>query len=67
MAEKKNFCCVEDFPVLVPYRDLVKLVEVANNLEQYNHGLSLANSQLSALRVQYGELLQKVQEIDKNM
>lgn len=31
MAEKKNFCCVEDFPVLVPYRDLVKLVEVANN------------------------------------
>lgn len=67
MAEKKNFCCVEDFPVLVPYRDLVKLVEVANNLERYNDGLSLANKQLSALRVQYGELLEKVREIDRNL
>lgn len=67
MTEKKNFCCVEDFPVLVPYQDLVKLVEVAKNLEQYNRGLSLANKQLTALRVQYSELLEKVREIDSNL
>ena len=29
---KDEFCCVGDFPVLIPYRDLVKVVEVAKNI-----------------------------------
>lgn len=60
-----KFCCVDDFPVLVPYRDLVKLLEVAKNMERYERCLSRANDQLAALRHQYTELVEKVREIEK--
>lgn len=61
----RDFCCVGNFPVLVPYKDLEKVVEVAKNLERYERGLSQANKQLAALRSQYLELMEKVREIDK--
>ncbi|MBQ7129884.1 MAG: hypothetical protein IJO21_02430 [Oscillospiraceae bacterium] len=60
-----KFCCVDDFPVLIPYRDLEKIVEVAKNMERYEKCLSRTNEQLAALRHQYSELLEKVREMDK--
>lgn len=60
-----KFCCVDDFPVLIPYRDLEKIVEVAKNMERYEKCLSRANEQLAALRHQYVELSEKVREMDK--
>ena len=63
---KDDFCCVDDFPVMIPYRDVVKMVELARNLERYEQGLSRANEQLAALRMQYGELLQIVRDLDKS-
>ena len=60
-----KFCCVDDFPVLVPYRDLVKLLEVAKNMERYERCLSRVNEQLAATRHQYLEMLEKVREIEK--
>jgi len=60
-----EFCCVENFPVLIPYRDLVKIVEVAKNMERYEKCLSRINEQLTALRSQYAELCEKVREMDK--
>lgn len=60
-----KFCCVDDFPVLVPYRDLVKIVEVAKNMERYEKCLSRTNEQLAALRHQYSELSEKVLEMEK--
>ncbi|MDO4515129.1 MAG: hypothetical protein Q4B72_13985 [Lachnospiraceae bacterium] len=61
----QKFCCVGDFPVMIPYRDLEKIVEVAKNMERYEKCLSRANEQLAALRLQYIELSEKVQEMDK--
>lgn len=61
----RDFCCVGNFPVLIPYKDLEKVVEVAKNLERYERGLSQANKQLAALRSQYLELMEKVREMDK--
>ena len=49
----------------IPYRDLVKIVEVAKNLERYEKCLSRTNEQLVALRSQYTELCEKVREMDK--
>lgn len=60
-----DFCCVGNFPVLIPYKDLEKVVEVSKNLERYERGLSQANKQLAALRSQYVELMEKVREMDK--
>lgn len=61
----QKFCCVGDFPVLIPYRDLEKIVEVAKNMEHYQKCLSRTNEQLAALRLQYIELSEKVREMDK--
>lgn len=61
----EKFCCVDDFPVLIPYRDLAKTVEVAKNMEHYEQCISQVNKQLAALRNQYSELLEKVREMDK--
>lgn len=63
--KEHDFCCVGNFPVLIPYKDLEKVVEVSKNLERYERGLSQANKQLAALRSQYLELMEKVRELDK--
>lgn len=60
-----KFCCVDDFPVLIPYKDLVNLIEVAKNLERIEQRLSRTDEQLGALTGLYGELLQKVRDLDK--
>ena len=62
---KKDFCCVGDFPVLIPYRDLEKIVEVATNMDRYQRELHRTSEQLAALRRQYTELVEKVQKMDK--
>lgn len=63
--DKKKFCCVDDFPVMIPYRDLEILLEVANNFERYEHTLEATRAQLAALRSQYAELVEKVGAISK--
>ena len=62
---KDQFCCVGDFPVLIPYQDLVKISEVAKNMERYEKCLSRTSEQLALLRLQFVELLEKVQEMEK--
>lgn len=64
MSDNK-FCCVGDFPVLIPYKDLVKFVEVAKNLERFESRLSRTDEQISALRLMFTELVEKVGEMDK--
>lgn len=61
----KDFCCVGDFPVLIPYKDLEKVVEVARNMERYERSVAQIKTQLSALRNQYVELMEKLQEIQR--
>ena len=64
---KDDFCGVGDFPVLIPYRDVANMVEIARNMERYERSLSRANEQLSALRRQYAELMEKVRDISKSL
>ena len=63
--DKPDFCCVGNFPVLIPYQDLENMLEIARNLDHYKQSLAHANDQLAALRMQYGELLEKVREMGK--
>lgn len=63
--DKKNFCCVGDLPILIPYRDLQNLLEVARNLQRYERNLAHVNKQLTALRQQHIELLEKVADMER--
>lgn len=62
---KQKFCCVDNYSVLIPYRDLEKMLETANNLEHFQAQLKRTNEQLAALRLMYTEVLEKVAEMDK--
>lgn len=62
---KEKFCCVDNYSVLIPYRDLEKLLETANKLQYFQERLHRTDEQLLALRVMYTEVLEKIAEIDR--
>ena len=62
---RKSFGCVENFSVLIPYKDLEKLLETAYKLEEFQMRLKRMEEKQDALRVMYTEALMKTREIEK--
>lgn len=62
---KDDFCSVENFSVLIPYKDLEKLLNSANALENVQLRLHRTEEQLDALRRMYTEALMKIREIER--
>ena len=62
---RKSFGCVENFSVLIPYKDLEKLLETAYELEEFQMRLKRMEEKQDALRVMYTEALMKIREIEK--
>lgn len=62
MADEK-FCCAENYSVLIPYSDLVKLVDVAKKVESIELQYSRLQEQYAAIRGMFSECLQVVKEI----
>ena len=62
---RKSFGCVESFSVLVPYKDLEKLLKTAFKLEEFQTRLKRMEEMQDALRVIYTEALMKIREIEK--
>ena len=58
-----QFCCVENYQVLIPYKDLVKMVEVAQKVEQIELQYSRLQEQYAAIRGMFSECLDKINEI----
>lgn len=63
--KNKSFCCVDDFSVIIPYRELEKLLESANKIEHIEALIQRMDERNAALQLMYSELLQKVAEIDR--
>ena len=63
----EKFCCVGDFPVLIPYKDLEQMIAMANNQTAFAQRLSQMDEKLTAIYGIYHELLLKVEEIEKNL
>lgn len=62
MPEDK-FCSAEKYSVLIPYSDLVKLVDVANKVESIEQQYARLQEQYAAIRGMFSECLQKIAEI----
>lgn len=58
-----HFCCVDDYKVLIPYRDLMKLVEVAKKVEVIEHEYVRLQEQYTAIRGMFSECLDLIREI----
>lgn len=65
LLPKKDFCFVDNFSVLIPYRDLERLLETANKMQFFQDQLTRTNEQLTALRIMYSEALEKIAEINR--
>ena len=59
----KEFCCVENYSVLIPYRDLVKIAEMAKEVEVIKAQYDRLQDQYAAIRGMFSECLDKIQEI----
>lgn len=62
---KPDFCCVGNYSVLIPYRDLEKLMEIANKMGSFEDHLSRTDEQLDGLRMMYREAIDKIGEINR--
>lgn len=61
--ENDNFCRVDQYSVLIPYSDLVKMVDLANKVEQIELQYSRLQEQYAAIRGMFSECLEKIKEI----
>lgn len=59
----KEFCCVENYSVLIPYRDLVKIAEMAQKVELIEAQYIRLQDQYTAIRGMFSECLDKIAEI----
>lgn len=63
MSDSKSFCGVGEFPVLVPYAELSKLLEAANKMERMERKLQELERKYQGLHGQYVEIMEAVGEI----
>ena len=63
MDDEKDFCSVENYQVLIPYKDLVKMVELAKKVDQIELQYARLQEQYAAIRGMFGECLDKIKEI----
>ena len=61
----KGFGCVENFSVLIPYKDLEALLKIARNYDTLDKKVQRIEKQLESLRGMYHEALERIAEIDR--
>lgn len=61
MPEDK-FCCPENYSVLIPYRDLLKIADMAKNYEQILAQNKRIEEQYAAMRGMFSEVLEICRE-----
>lgn len=65
--KQENFCCVGDYSVLIPYKDLEKMVNLARKSDELVRRYQRLEKKVDALHNLYLETLEKVSEMDKMM
>lgn len=63
--KKQDFCCVDNFSVLIPYRELEKLLQSATKLEQMEQAIKRTDERCAKMQMLYCEVLEKVAEINR--
>lgn len=64
MPNKENFCCFENYSILVPYSDFVKMMEMGTKFDEMHKMFVRMCKQYDAMKVMYSEMLEKIDEIN---
>lgn len=62
---KKDFCCTDNYSILIPYKDFVKLVDAANKIDEMNNHIMEMAKRYDAMQSMYRECLDKLGEINR--
>lgn len=54
-----------DYPVLIPYSQLVELLETSERIKEYKAEVARCNEQLLALRIIQQQCLEQLRELKK--
>lgn len=65
--ESKDFCCVDNYSVIIPYKDMVKFIEAANKIDEMNFQLKEMSRRYDAMQLMYREMLDKLEYINRYM
>lgn len=65
MDGSNSFCGVGNFPMLIPYSEVVKMVETAKKLDELEARFDRLQKQHDQLRTMYFELVEKFGELRK--
>lgn len=60
-----GFCSVDNLSVVIPYKDFESLVKVARNYDSLVAKIQRMEKQLDALRVMYGQALDRIADINR--
>ena len=63
--KNENFCAPQNISVLIPYKDLEKLIEFANKYEQLERLAKRMDERCARMQLLYSEILEKVAEMDR--
>lgn len=61
--DDEKFCSVENYSVLIPYGDLVKMVDLAKKVVYIEQQYDRLQEQYAAIRGMFSECLDKISEI----
>lgn len=54
-----------DYPVLIPYSQLVELLEASQRIKEYKSEVKRLNDQVLALRIMQAECMEQIKELKK--
>ena len=54
-----------DYPVLIPYSQLVELLEASQRIKEYKAEVARLNDQVLALRIMQSECMEQIRELKK--
>ena len=61
--DQEKFCCPGDYSVLIPYSDLVKMVDMAKKVEHIEQQYARLQEQYAAIRGMFSECLDAIRDI----
>lgn len=62
---KENFCCVDNYSVIIPYSEFEKMVNSARKIESMEQAAQRMEMKYIAMQEMFRECLEKIGEINR--
>lgn len=63
--KKESICNIEHYSVLIPYKDLEKMLQCTNRIEEIERFAKRIDERCASMQYLYSEILEKVAEMER--